>query len=191
MARAHGRKAPALESHVEVRRDELHVVVQNGRLFQQHNPDVPVIHDRGRYLLVKLEPARARKLASSHPTCYGVSPLAEREVVFEAQGAGVAARASAPFVREAVDRLQRASLEASLNKLSHSRQDVSNSVGCFRRSKARAEDAAKLKQVRQITEQLRLTIFIRAVLRAWLRASSPLILFSCPSLIMWSASRQK
>lgn len=97
MARAHGRKAPALESHVEVRRDELHVVVQNGRLFQQHNPDVPVIHDRGHYLLVKLEPARARKLASSHPTCYGVSPLAEREVVFEARGAGVAARAPPPL----------------------------------------------------------------------------------------------
>ena len=62
---------------VDAARDELHVVVQNGRLFQQHNPDVPVIHDRGRFLLVKLDPARARELAAKHPTCYGVTPLAK------------------------------------------------------------------------------------------------------------------
>ena len=31
-----------------VNRDHLHIVVQNGRLFQQEQPDVPVIVDRGR-----------------------------------------------------------------------------------------------------------------------------------------------
>ena len=101
---------------VDASREELHVVVQNGRLFQQLNPDVPVIHDRGRYLLVQIAPERAQGLSGSHPTCYGIFPLAGREVVFEA-GAARAARAPAAFVLDAVNRLQRASLEASLGKL--------------------------------------------------------------------------
>ena len=35
--------------------DQLHVVVQHGRRFQQHHPEVPVLHDRGRFLLVQLD----------------------------------------------------------------------------------------------------------------------------------------
>ena len=31
----------------------MHIVVQNGRLFQQEHPEVPVILDRGRFLLVE------------------------------------------------------------------------------------------------------------------------------------------
>ena len=45
---------------IEVNRDRMHVVVQNGRLFEQHHPDVPVIHERGRFLLVDIEPEKAR-----------------------------------------------------------------------------------------------------------------------------------
>ena len=42
-----------------VERERMHIVVQNGRLFQQEHPEVPVILDRGRFLLVELDPARA------------------------------------------------------------------------------------------------------------------------------------
>ncbi|MET0625329.1 MAG: M28 family metallopeptidase [Pyrinomonadaceae bacterium] len=116
--RAPGRAAPELERRVDATPDELYVVVQNGRLFQQHNPDVPVVHDRGRYLLVKLNPPRAQKLASSHPTCFTVLPLAGNEVAFESRAAAAAPRrAPASFVRDAVNRLERASLEAALTKL--------------------------------------------------------------------------
>ena len=38
---------------VNATREQLHVVVQHGRLFQQHHPEVPVLHDRGRFLLVQ------------------------------------------------------------------------------------------------------------------------------------------
>ncbi len=53
----------------------MHIVVQNGRLFQQEYPDVPVILDRGRILLVDLEPERVRQLEDKSLTCYGVAPL--------------------------------------------------------------------------------------------------------------------
>lgn len=116
-ARAPARAAPEIERRVDATPDELYVVVQNGRLFQQHNPDVPVVHDRGRYLLVKLNAAHAEKLASSHPTCFGVMPLAGNEVVFESRAAETPRRAPEAFVRDAVNRLQRASLEAAHAKL--------------------------------------------------------------------------
>ena len=41
-----GARAPSRQESVS--REQLHVVVQNGRQFQEHNPDVPVLHDRGR-----------------------------------------------------------------------------------------------------------------------------------------------
>ena len=57
--------------------------MQHGRTFQQHHPDVPVLHDRGRFLLVQLDPDRARTLATEEETCFGVMPLADGQVVFE------------------------------------------------------------------------------------------------------------
>jgi hypothetical protein len=55
-----GRDALQLrEQRATVKREYMHVVVQNGRLFQQEHSDVPVILDRGRFLLVSLsKPSR-------------------------------------------------------------------------------------------------------------------------------------
>lgn len=97
-------------------KEQLHIVVQNGRLFQYHNPDVPVIHDRGRFLLVKLDPKQARRLAGKHETCYGVLPLEENQVVFDVRAATVA-RAPVAFVQKLVNKVSRASLESNLKKL--------------------------------------------------------------------------
>ena len=58
-------------------------MVQNGRTFQQEHPEVPVIHDRGRFLLVNLDPGKARELMEEAETCYGVTPLEENQVVFD------------------------------------------------------------------------------------------------------------
>lgn len=107
----------ALESAAEttgVSKERLHVVVQNGRLFQQHNPQVPVIHDRGRFLLVDLDPEEAQKLGDEGETCYGIVPAAEGQVVFEENAAASSRRAPGPFVQELVDKLSRDQLEANL-----------------------------------------------------------------------------
>ena len=60
-----------------VKKERMHIVVQNGRLFQQEHPKVPVLVDRGRFLLVELDPDRARRLGRKSPTCYGVLPLSK------------------------------------------------------------------------------------------------------------------
>src|ERR687893_1262759 len=79
-----GRSALQLREHpATVKREHMHVVVQNGRLFQQEHPDVRVILDRGRFLLVELDPERARRLEGKSATCYGVLPLREDQVVFD------------------------------------------------------------------------------------------------------------
>lgn len=101
---------------VEATREQLHVVVQNGRMFQHHHPDVPVLHDRGRFLLIQVDPERARLLQQEGETCYGLVPLEGDQVVFEERGAA-AARAPVPFVEALADRLARPAVKASLEKL--------------------------------------------------------------------------
>jgi Zn-dependent M28 family amino/carboxypeptidase len=100
----------------QVTKDEMFVVVQNGRLFQQHNPDVPVLHDRGRFLLVKLDPKTARALSDKHETCYGLLPLKENQVVFESPSPP-ATRALSPMIQALVNNIDRAQFDSSLRKL--------------------------------------------------------------------------
>ena len=94
-AASRGVRMPRREEQVS--KDQLYVVVQNGRLFQQHNPEVPVLHDRGRFLLVKLDPDQARALSEKHETCYGLVPLEENQVVFNSREAP-ATRAPVPAI---------------------------------------------------------------------------------------------
>lgn len=98
-----------------VKRDRLHVVVQNGRLFQQQHPDIPVILDRGRFLVVEIEPDRARHLEGKNTTCYGVLPLEDNSVVFNVRR-GAAARAPV-WIQNLVNRVSRPSVEADLTRL--------------------------------------------------------------------------
>jgi hypothetical protein len=111
-----GSGARLLQRREDVARDQLHVVVQNGRLFQQHHPDVPVIHDRGRFLLVKLDPARVPELTEGWGTCYGIMPLSGNAVAFE-ERAPTAVRARARAGGSVADSVDPARIEASLTKL--------------------------------------------------------------------------
>jgi len=61
--------------------DRLHLVTQNGRLIQEDHPDVPVLVDRGRHLVVDLPPERAAQLAGAGGACWAVRPLPARAVV--------------------------------------------------------------------------------------------------------------
>lgn len=71
---------------VEVPASRLHLVIQNGRQFQQEHTEVPVLVDKGRYLVVDLDPAEAGRLtepSERHLPCFGVRPLPADTVVFE------------------------------------------------------------------------------------------------------------
>ena len=123
-----GRGVRPRSTKQDVTREQLHVVVQNGRTFQQEHPEVPVIHDRGRFLLVNLDPGKARQLVEKAETCYGVTPLAENQVVFDVH-APSAARSVVPFVDELVNQASRESFEADVKQLVSFGTRHSNSDG--------------------------------------------------------------
>ena len=118
---------------------ELHVVVQNGRLFQQHHPEVPVLHDRGRLLLVAIPAGTSPALASDFDPCYAIRPLRADEVVFTKES--VERRAPDPRIQQLIGALSRASYEATLRRIasaptrhstsSHFRAAVDSARGTF------------------------------------------------------------
>ncbi|MDH5561765.1 MAG: Zn-dependent exopeptidase M28, partial [Deltaproteobacteria bacterium] len=61
-----------LHTHPDrVPKANLHLVIQKGRLFQQSYPEIPVLFDKGRYLVVALDPKAAKVLADQpHPTFF-------------------------------------------------------------------------------------------------------------------------
>jgi hypothetical protein len=97
-------------------RHQLHVVVQHGRQFQQRFPAVPVVHDRGRFLLVQLDPAEAERLRGEAHTCYGILPVTDDMVVFEARGRD-AARAAVPSIQALVGGVTKPPLQATIDML--------------------------------------------------------------------------
>ena len=108
-----------------VDRQRLHVVIQKGRLFQREHPDAVVLVDKGRFLLVDMDPGRARQADAGDMPCYAVRPLDALEsagaggrnrIVFEARPR-TAAPAPDPVVQALVDRVSRADFEEDLVRL--------------------------------------------------------------------------
>ena len=128
-SRASRARATLREHPDEVARERLHVVAQKGRLFQQEHPEVPVLIDKGRFLLVDLDPKRARKIGNNDVPCFSVRPLdalkttrarGRNRIIFDAlpRLATRAARAGAdPVIQALVNRVSRQSYEADLTQL--------------------------------------------------------------------------
>ena len=128
-SRASRARATLREHPDEVARERLHVVAQKGRLFQQEHPDVPVLIDKGRFLLVDLDPKRARKIGNNDVPCFSVRPLdalkttrarGRNRIIFDTlpRLATRAARAGAdPVIQALVNRVSRQSYEADLKRL--------------------------------------------------------------------------
>jgi hypothetical protein len=121
-----GHASLAMQEHPEeINRERLHVVVQKGRLFQREHPDVPVLVDKGRYLLVDLELARARAIGSRHVPSFAVQPIdafpatrarGRHRVVFNTSTNEDRAAAD-PAIQQLVDRIARPDYEADLTQL--------------------------------------------------------------------------
>lgn len=109
-----GARMPRREE--QVTREQMYVVIQNGRLFQQHHPEIPILHDRGRFLLVKIDPEKARALSHKHETCYGLVPLEENHVVFDSPKPP-ATRAPAKAIQAVVNKIDRGKFDSCLTKL--------------------------------------------------------------------------
>ena len=106
-----------MRDHIAPVKKRMHIVVQNGRLFQQEHPEVPVIVDRGRFLLVELDPDRARRLGRTSPTCYGVLPLRKNKVAFDVQDRAAARAAPIASIQKLVDKISRPTFQENLTRL--------------------------------------------------------------------------
>lgn len=108
-----------LREHPEpVAPGRLHVVVQKGRLFQRSHPEAKVLLDRGRFLLVDIDPDQATAMQSKEPCFTFYRPEAiEGGVVFEASAPTRAVRTPDPAVQALVARVSRAGFEADLAEL--------------------------------------------------------------------------
>jgi hypothetical protein len=129
ITRSAGRAGLQLREHPgSTEPERLHVVIQKGRLFQREQPDVPVLVDKGRYLLVDIDPVLARRMARRKDPCFSVRELEALDtagkggdrVVFEVRDSGAeraAARAPDAAVQTLVDRISRATFEADLAEI--------------------------------------------------------------------------
>jgi FMN phosphatase YigB (HAD superfamily) len=98
----------------EVPRDHLRLVIQCGRAFQKAHPDVPVLLDHGRFLVVAADPSLEAALHDQGGTRFAVRPLADRQVVFTSSPSGQGRVAPVPWIQELVDGVSRAPYEADL-----------------------------------------------------------------------------
>ncbi len=110
-----GAGEPVDQSRV-VDAENLYLVVQTGRTFQHFNPDVAVVLDRGRHLVVQLEEARAERLRLEGQCGYTVEPLPIGSTVVEPrkpQRGG----SPVPWITALLGSLDRSRLEANVRHL--------------------------------------------------------------------------
>jgi hypothetical protein len=110
--------------------ERLHLVTQNGRLFQAEHPDVPVLVDKGRYLVVELDPADAQRVGEAGGACWSVRPLPGDAVVLAAPPTTVEPPGLVPpEVQQCVDALSPEDFAAHLQSLTAHRTRHSGSEG--------------------------------------------------------------
>jgi hypothetical protein len=100
----------------DVTLDRLRLVVQNGRLFQERYPDTRVPVDKGRLLLVDIDPG---KPLTRDPSAYAVLALDGRTVAFDVREPATARALPEPWIQNLVDRVSAASFRSDLEQLVH------------------------------------------------------------------------
>jgi hypothetical protein len=94
----------------------LYLVIQEGRTFQHAHPDVPVLFDKGRHLLVGLDQRRADSIAS-HDARFLVRPVTENETILETLEKPKRAPRESRRIQELVGAVSRPGFEVTLRKL--------------------------------------------------------------------------
>ncbi len=110
-------RAATVQTHPAATAERLFLVTQNGRLFQLEHPEVPVLVDTGRHLVVDLEPAAAQRLEGAGGACWSLRPLPGDAVVVAPVPAPARAPQERDGVRCLVDRLSSEALAADLATL--------------------------------------------------------------------------
>jgi len=100
----------------DVRDGRLHLVRQKGRLFQQAHPDVPVLLDAGRFLVVDLERKKVEAIGAHDEPCFSVETLGDQRIVFDLLPPP-ALRAAEPGTTEIASAVSSSALGADLGTL--------------------------------------------------------------------------
>lgn len=105
-----------LQEHSDVaEKDSMHLVIQNGRCFQLERPETQVLFDKGRYLVVALDPEEASQIDGG--VCFGIKPLEENTVAFDVRARAAERVAPAAWIQNLVDAVSRSDFETSITHL--------------------------------------------------------------------------
>lgn len=112
------RRGLRLKEHPDdVKKGDMYLVVQKGRLFQQEYPDVTVLLDKGRYLAVVLTREQVRAVGTRTERFFGVQPLKANTVVFDVRPPPTVRAAPADWIQNLVNRLAIPSFGSDLTHL--------------------------------------------------------------------------
>src|SRR5215211_4376264 len=90
-----------LQEHPDiVEKDSMYLVIQNGRCFQLERPEAHVLFDKGRYLVVALDPEEASQIDGG--VCFGIKPLEEKTVAFDVRARAAERVAPAAWIQNLV-----------------------------------------------------------------------------------------
>jgi Peptidase family M28 len=116
------------ERLLDVEEDDLHLVIQIGNRFQQDHPEIPIVLNKGRFLVVNVDPSTAKKLEpSAESCCYMIRPLEGNEVIFDVAPPRAARSAPEPWVKDLTDLVSNTRIAARLTHLTsfHTRYSTS------------------------------------------------------------------
>jgi Zn-dependent M28 family amino/carboxypeptidase len=101
----------------EIRKSDLHLVVQTGTSFQAAYPDTRVLAGKGRYLIVEFDREAARDLGDSHSPAFVIRPVPENVAIYAQHPRREPARLPAPEIAAAVAAVSRAGFETVVTHL--------------------------------------------------------------------------
>lgn len=111
-------EAPQMRQNPQTsQKENLYLVIQKGRVFQKEHPEIPVLFDKGRFLVVELESAQVQAWDKGDEPCYVIRPLQDYPVVFQVQPPPAIRRQSLPQFENLVRQVSQTSLEQTLEKL--------------------------------------------------------------------------
>jgi hypothetical protein len=95
-----------------------YLVTQVGRSFQQAHPDVPVLFDRGRHIVVSLDRRQAGDI-SDHKARFSIRPVERNAAVFDTLTRPITPLRVDPRIKNITDSISSSDFSAMLEKLVH------------------------------------------------------------------------
>lgn len=96
---------------------KLYLIGQKGRLFQQEYPDVSILIDKGRFLVVELDDDSLKTCQKGDEPCYGLKLIEKNMIAFQEPSLDNFRTTATDHIQIIVDKVSIDSLEANLKKL--------------------------------------------------------------------------